>query len=97
MDFGFVSQVLNGELITYMQENIVVGQGIKLKNQYNLNQVCDLLGLKINNRYITEDIEMIEGFSALSPYKMVSGANNIQIAITESEIIVASPIIYGSY
>ena len=96
-DFGFIKQYFNGEVSFYVQNNQVVGEYIKLNSDDNIVRLFDRLGLKINKRYFVGGIEMIEGFSAFLKYRLPNSQNNVQIAIKDGEIIIGSPIIYGSY
>ena len=97
IDFGFLSQMYDGKVLTYSMDGKIVGQGIEISGIENLNKICDLIGLKVNQRYMVDNIEMIEGFSAVSPYTLPESNNNIQISISGDVVTVASPIIYGSY
>jgi len=66
-------------------------------NIEDLNNICDKLGLIIVKKYNVGNINMIEGVSSRVKYFIDGRRENIQIAIEENNIMIGSPIIYGSY
>jgi len=98
-DLGFVLEkqgLINN--VKYISNGAIVGECVWLQNSSNtLNRICDILGLMITNKYSTTTHYMIEGKSALIRYSIKNHVNNIQIAVTDSTIVVGSPIIFGSY
>ncbi len=96
LNLGFVLQEYEQETIKYSADGQTVGECLKISGTQNLNKICDQLGLMIKTKYYVGNIYMIEGFSALLKYK-TSSQNNVQIAVLDDDIIIASPIIFGSY
>lgn len=96
VNLGFVIEKFDGKRIEYKINNQTVGEYIKIIGKEHINKICEQLGMIINVKYNVNDIEVIEGFSALLKYK-TNMQNNVQIAIINDEIIVANPIIFGSY
>ncbi len=98
-DLGFVveDQRVNN-FVEYKLGEKVVGECIFIEKDLEaLNRIVEKLGLNISERYIVGETLMIEGVSPRLKYVNSSSKNNVQIAIRESDIVVASPIIYGSY
>ena len=98
-DLGFVLENCYEEKYKkYSIEGEVVGECVILNvDKKELNKIGDKLGLIVLDRYEVEGKQIIEGFSAKLPYKIKDRRANVQIAIEEEQIVVATPIIYGSY
>jgi len=100
LDLGFITQEFNtkGDVITYTNNGKVVGECVTLRvPKHKLNSICDKLGLIITDKYVVEDILIIEGSSARIKYAIEGRLANVQISAKENEIIIGTPIIYGSY
>lgn len=99
IDFGFIMEGCEQkDYKKYYDGNILVGECVTLKaNKNDLNKLCDKIGLMITNKYHVENILILEGVSARIPYFIEGRQENIQLAVKENEITIASPIIYGSY
>jgi len=99
LNLGFVLEEFSCDNVkTYKQDGVVVGECVCLKgNIEDLNNICDKLGLIIVKKYNVGNINMIEGVSSRVKYFIDGRRENIQIAIEENNIMIGSPIIYGSY
>lgn len=99
-DLGFILEQEGDKsnCISYMREGLVVGECVWLNGGVEkLNYICDKLGLIITRKYETSNRYMIEGSSSKLDYFLEGKRENVQIAVRGEQIIVGSPIIYGSY
>lgn len=64
-----------------------------------LDEVIDCLKVEIHSKKVIADRLIIEGYSHLISDYIVIGElkTNIQISVTDDEMIVGSPLIYGSF
>lgn len=98
-DLGFTFEKQNTtKSLLYLDGDRVIGECVVLKgNENKVNYVADKLGLTIINRYFFDNKMMIEGVSAILPYRLESSNINVQICFQNDSIIIGSPIIYGNY
>lgn len=93
---GFLEEEVDGKTLKFVSNGKVVGECIFTKKSY-LSKLTEKLGLMITNKYVVGNCEIIEGVSPLSKFSISGRQANIQISIKEQEVIIASPIIYGSF
>lgn len=93
---GFLEEEVDGKTLKYVSNGKVVGECIFTKKSY-LSKLTEKLGLMITNKYVVGNCEIIEGVSPLSKFSISGRQANIQISIKEQDVIIASPIIYGSF
>lgn len=99
LNLGFVKENYeSNNYKKYTSDNIVVGECVclNLKN-FSLNQIANKLGLVVTKKYYVDELMIIEGVSAKLKYAINDRRENVQIAINGDNVVVASPIIYGSY
>ena len=98
-DLGFIQEeYVTSNYLVYKDDGEIVGELVRLNiNKQNLDSIINKLGLMIINRYSVDNLEIIEGFSAKVKYKLKNRQANIQMAIIGNEVVIGSPIIYGSY
>ena len=98
-DLGFIKEeYVSSDYLVYKDNNSIVGEAVKLKiNKRNIDSIINKLGLMITNRYSVENFDVIEGFSAKIKYRLSGRQANIQLAIKGNEVVIGTPIIYGSY
>ena len=98
-DLGFAFEKQDtAQSLLYLEGDRVIGECIVLNGSENkVNYVVEKLGLNIINKYYLEKKLMIEGVSALLPYRLESSNINVQICFQNGSIIIGSPIIYGNY
>ncbi|MBQ7579249.1 MAG: hypothetical protein IJT25_01815 [Clostridia bacterium] len=100
-DLGFVLEALgtsiNGIKKYYKNEDIV-GEFFEVeKSNFNLELLAQKLGLSVIKRTYINNTENIYCYSPVVPYGLEGLNSNIQISINNNSVIVATPIIYGSF
>lgn len=93
---GFLDEEIDGKTLKYVSNGKVVGECVFTKKIY-LNKLSEKLGLMITKKYKLCESEVIEGVSSLSKFSISGRQANIQISIKGEDVIIASPIIYGSF
>lgn len=82
----------------YKEGDAVIGECVKLDlGLGDLNRVCNQLGLNILNKYEVGENYIVEGVSPRLKYSIAGRQANVQIAVSERGMTIASPIIYGWY
>ena len=97
-NLGFVLEERRASnFINYVSNGTVVGECVFLDDPSMLSEVCDELGLLVLSSYTIGNKTLIEGVAPRLKYKLDGSQANVQICMTEDELIIGSPIIYGSY
>lgn len=98
-ELGFVCESYNtSNYKNYTNNGCVVGECASLSlNKNEINKLCDKLGLMITNKYNVDDKYIIEGYSSKIPYFINDKNFNVQISVTGENVVIGTPIIYGSY
>lgn len=98
-DLGFAFEKQNtSQSILYLDGDKVIGECIVLDgNENKVNYLVEKLGLVILNKYVFGNKLMIEGVSALLPYRLKSSNINVQICFENQAVTIGSPVIYGNY
>ena len=100
-DFGFIKQATfcgaeNAK--KYFNKGNVVGEFLEANPQtFNLDLFAQKMGLVVLSKTNLESSQNIYCYCALSPYKIKDKDFNMQISISKTKIIVATPIIFGSF
>lgn len=68
-------------------------------NEDNYSKIINNLNVEIVKKYEIEDRLIIEGYTKeLNDYKVINNQKiNIQMSITENEILIGYPLIYNSF
>ena len=99
IDYGFIKQVYeNNDIKKYYYNNEVVGEFFETTTEnFDLDLFATKMGMVVLKRVFLDNTENIYAYSAQSPYKLKNQAFNMQISKTKNKIIVATPIIFGSF
>lgn len=98
-NLGFVvEEKLGSNYLKYVSKGKVVGECLFFNaGKHNANYLAEKLGLMITSSYFVDGKQIVEGVSTLLKYKIDGKKANVQMAISDEQIIIGTPIIYGSY
>ena len=99
LDLGFIlEETLNNNYKLYKDGEKVVGECVTLNGlKTNINEIASKIGFMLTNKYVVNETCVYEGVSPKLKYSISGRQANVQIAVSQGEIIIASPIIYGSF
>ena len=99
LSLGFIiEESLSNNYKVYKNNGNVVGECVCLiGDERYLNKIASKLGFMLTNKYEVNGILVYEGVSPKVNYSLSGSQANVQIAVSNGEITIASPIIYGSY
>lgn len=97
-NYGFIKQVEIGNRKKYYRNNKILGEYFETSiKDFSINEFAKKMGLVVLKRTYLENSENIYAYSAQSPYKLAGENFNIQINISNEKVIIATPIIFGSF
>ena len=99
IDLGFIKEeYVNENYSIYSNGDEIVGEVVRLNiNKNSLNKILEKIGFMVVKRYEVDGIKIIEGWASKIKFGLKGRQSNVQVAIKNQEIVIGSPIIYGSY
>lgn len=99
-DHGFMCEIchVTPEIYYSYQGGEVIGEFFETTlDNFNLNEFANRLGLVIYKTTYVGPSYNIYACSALVPYRQTRLDTNVQISVTGNNVVVATPIIMGSF
>lgn len=98
-DLGFLfEENQTRDFKLYKKGDMVVGECVTISAKLSdLNKICEKLGVSVIQRYEVENRLVIEGISPLLNYFIEGRESNVQLSYENNQLVIGTPIIYGSY